>query len=274
MGLECVGEVVELGQGASKYPVGTRVMCLLGGGGYAQYVAVDEGSCMKIPDSIDYATASAIPEVWLTAYMISRLLGGLKEGDVVLIHAGASGVGTSLIQLCRLFGATPIVTVGSSRKGDICKELGAAHYVDYKKTPKFSDDIKQFLSTLSPKKDGVDLVLDPVGASHAVQNLDVLALDGRWILYGTMGGPEVDKFSIGTLLRKRIQLQGTTLRSRTLDYKATLVEKFSRECLAAFESGQLKPIIDATMPMRDMQKAHELMEKNDTVGKICIQVEH
>lgn len=184
MGLECVGEVVELGPGASKFPVGTRVMCLLGGGGYAQYVNVHEGSCMEIPAHLSYGQASAIPEVWLTAYLISRQLGGLKAGDVVLIHAGASGVGTSLIQLCKLFGAIPIVTVGSARKGELCKELGAAFFVNYKEEPKFSESIKQFLHTLSPKKDGVDLILDPVGASHAEQNLEALALDGRWILYG------------------------------------------------------------------------------------------
>ena len=118
MGLECVGEVVELGTGSGKFSIGTRVMCLLGGGGYAQYVAVHEGSCMKIPDSIDYAKASAIPEVWLTAYMISRQLGGLKEGDVVLIHAGASGVGTSLIQLCQ------ILRCHSDRDGRQCAQGG------------------------------------------------------------------------------------------------------------------------------------------------------
>ena len=276
MGLECVGEVAEIGSAATKFQVGQRVMALLIGGGYAQYTTVDEGSAMEIPDHLSYQHAAAIPEVFLTAYLISRQLGGLAKDDVVLIHAGASGVGTALIQLCKLFGAHAIVTVGSESKAEFCKKLGAEHAINYKTEANFSASVKEFCSTLSPKRDGASLLLDPVGATHVKENLESLGQDARWILYGTMGGANVDNFPIGQILRKRIRLEGSTLRARSLAFKANLIENFRRECLDQFDpsKGSLKPIIEATFPLTHMRQAHELMESNSTVGKIVITVEH
>jgi tumor protein p53-inducible protein 3 len=271
MGLECVGEVSELGQGASKFKVGERVMCLLAGGGYAQYATVDEGSVMRIPDNLSYNEAAALPEVFLTAYLIAVQLGGLKKDDVVLIHAAASGVGTALIQLCKMYGAHAIATVGSDAKVDYCTKLGA-HTINYKTEAKFSDAVKKACASLNPPRDGVDLLLDPVGASHALENLASLGTDSRWILYGLLGGFDVEKFPLSAILQKRIRLQGSTLRARSLTFKAELVANVERDCLAAFADGRLKPILETTIPLAEMRRAHELMESNATIGKIVIKV--
>lgn len=187
LGLECAGEVAELGPGCARrdIAVGTRVMALLGGGGYAQFAVAHEGSVIPIPANMSFNEASAVVEVFLTAYLISRQLGNMNKGDAVLIHAGASGVGTALIQLCKMFGAHAIVTVGSDAKAAYCRELGAAHAVNYKSTPEWAASVKAFVKE-SLGKDGVDLVLDPVGATYANQNLDALGMDGRWIFYGSV----------------------------------------------------------------------------------------
>jgi tumor protein p53-inducible protein 3 len=218
----------------------------------------------------------------LTAYLIARQLGGLSKGDAVLINAGAAGVGTSLIQLCTLFGATAIASVGSAAKEEACCALGAAHTVNYKTDAAWNANVKEFTKkTLG--KDGVDLVLDCVGASQATQILDCLAMDGRWVLYGTMGGVEVDKFPLGAILRKRIRLQGSTLRARSDEFKANLVENFSRECLASFSPAAeaaskppvLRPILDRSFEgLEHMRDAHQRMESNESIGKIVVTVKH
>lgn len=187
LGLECAGEVVEVGPDCTRsdVPVGSRVMALLGGGGYAQFCVAHEGSVIPVPASLSTKEAAAVVEVFLTAYLIGRQLGSMNKGDAVLIHAGASGVGTALIQLCKLFGAHAIVTVGSDAKAAYCRELGAAHAVNYKSSPDWSASVKAFVKD-NLGKEGVDLVLDPVGATYANQNLNVLGMDGRWIFYGSV----------------------------------------------------------------------------------------
>jgi len=276
LGLECAGEIVEMGAECkrSDIQVGSRVMALLAGGGYAQYAVCDARHAMPVPEKFNWTQAACIPEVFLTAYLIARQLGGLHEGDAVLIHAGASGVGTALIQLCKRFGATAIVSVGSAAKEEACRSLGAAHSVNYKADKNWSASVKEFVKrTLN--KDGVDLVLDCVGASHAAQNLEALGMDGRIILYGTMGGVEVDKFPLGIILRKRIRLQGSTLRARSEDFKAELVGNFTRECLGGFSDGTLTPILDKEFHgLEHMRDAHERMETNDSIGKIVVTVKH
>ena len=277
MGLECCGEVVARGADCSPSAaaIGARVMALLSGGGYAQYAVVDEGCVLPIPAGMSYRDASAIPEVFLTAYLIARQLGGLKRGDIVLVHAGASGVGTALIQLCTLFGAHAIVSVSSEAKIKYCLELGAAFGVNYKDAAagscSWSDRVKAFTKE-KYGREGVDLVLDPVGASHALGNLDALALDGRWILYGTLSGGSVDRFPLAAILRKRIKLEGSTLRNRSDTFKAQLVASFQAECGPALQTALLKPIIEREFNLSEMRLAHELMESNNTIGKVIIKV--
>ena len=280
LGLECCGEIASRGSECTRADLaeGSRVMALLAGGGYAEYAAVDEGSVMPIPSSLSFESASAIPEVWLTAYLIARKLGGLKKDDIVLVHAGASGVGTALVQLCKLFGAHAIVSVSSEKKIEFCKQLGAVHGVNYKAAgsgagESWNAQVKAFTKSRFGK-DGVDLVLDPVGGSHSAANADVLAMDGRWILYGLMGGGIAKDFPLATILSKRIKLEGSTLRSRTEQFKAELVKEFTKECLGAFEGDapKLKPIIEKSFPLEQIAEAHTLMESNETIGKICIKV--
>lgn len=269
LGLEAAGVVTKLGQGATKWKVGAEVMCLLAGGGNAQYVAVPEDQCMPIPAGYSFETAAAIPETWLTGFQLLHLIAHVKSGDYVLIHAGASGVGTALIQMCNLVGATAIVTVGSAEKIASCTKLGAKLAVNYKEG-EFATAVKAFVGKDSNGvKDGVDIVLDCVGATHAAQNIDVLCEDSRWVLYGLMGGPQLDSFSLGLILRKRIQLTGTTLRARPLDYKANLVSEFSAKILPHFGT-KIAPIIDVTLPLVDIVQAHMLMEANSNCGKIVL----
>lgn len=277
LGLECCGEIESKGEGCERadLAVGARVMALLAGGGYAEYAAVNEGSVMPIPEGMSFNSAAAIPEVWLTAYLIARMLGGLKKDDLVLIHAGASGVGTALIQLCALFGAHAIVSVSSDKKIEFCTQLGAAHGVNYKAASDqpWNAQVKAFTQTRFGKA-GVDLVLDPVGGSHAAANADVLAMDGRWILYGLLGGPVAKDFPLSQILAKRLNIEGSTLRARSESFKAELVAAFTRECLPAFSGPNptLKAIIEKTFPLEQIAEAHALMETNETIGKITITV--
>lgn len=269
IGLECAGIIVDLNNvQTDKYKVGSRVMCLLGGGGYAEYVAVPIECCMPVPQHLDWIEAGAIPEVWLTAYQLMRTIGQLQQGQTILIHAGASGVGTSAIQLCKLFSARSIVTAGAKDKLEFCKELGASAAFNYK-DKSFGQEVQQYLKQNNIKS--VDVVIDPVGSSHFNDNIDVLGLDGKYVLFGTMGGVDVE-LNLGKVLGKRIQLIGTTLRSRSNEYKGRLVDDFTRHVIPAFNNQTVKPIIHTTMSMDQIVDAHKLMESNATIGKIVIQV--
>lgn len=269
LGLEAAGVVTQLGEGASKWKVGDKIMCLLAGGGNAEFVAVPEVQCMPVPASYDFDKAAAIPETWLTGFQLLHLIANVKSGDYVLIHAGASGVGTGLIQMCNLVGAKAIVTAGSTEKLAYCTKVGAKFAVNYKEGD-FSTPIKDFVATDSNgAKSGVDIVLDCVGASHAAQNIDVLGSDSRWVVYGLMGGPQLDSFSLGLLLRKRIQLTGTTLRARPLDYKAHLVSEFSSKVLPHFGT-KINPEVDIVLGLSEIVQAHKRMEANLNSGKIVL----
>jgi len=271
MGLECSGIVEQVGPQCSRgIKVGDKIMALLSGGGYAEYVSVDEGSVMPIPSRLTLLQAAAIPEVYLTAYLIARQLGGMKAGDIILVHAAASGVGTALLQLASLFGAKAIATC-SAHKADYCKQHGAVACIDYKSEQQWGERVKEVCKQQFGR-DGVDLILDPVGASHAVENVKALAMDGRWILYGTMGGVEVEKFPLGQILRKRARLEGSTLRSRDLDFKARLVSNFQRECFDAIERAQIDPVIHKEFEWEDVRQAHEMMESNANMGKIVMRI--
>ena len=183
LGLEAVGEVVEDAHG---WHAGDRVMTIVAGGGNAQYFVSPANLLIPIPSAMSYNEAAAISEVWLTAFQLISYIGKIQPGQTVLIHAGASGVGTALIQLCKKIGAKAIVTAGSEEKIEYCKSLGAMDGINYKTTPEFSEKVKELTQGA-----GVDLLLDPVGASHFEQNLASLKIDGTWILYGLMGGRDV-----------------------------------------------------------------------------------
>ncbi|AWP16214.1 putative quinone oxidoreductase PIG3 [Scophthalmus maximus] len=269
IGLEVAGTVDALGPGVKRgWRPDDRVMALLCGGGYAEYVAVPEELLMPVPPNLTLCQAAAVPEAWLTAFQLLALIAQVKEGEVVLAHAGASGVGTAAVQLVRLFGAVPVVTAGSPEKLKITEELGAAAGFNYKEES-FAQGVHDFTGGK-----GADVILDCIGGRNWEQNVSCLATDGRWVLYGTMGGRAVEGDLLGRLLSKRGHLLCSLLRSRSLQYKADLIHAFSRRVLPHFsdQAASLRPVVDSTFNLEDIAEAHRRMEANKNTGKIIINV--
>ncbi|MEM7513667.1 MAG: NAD(P)H-quinone oxidoreductase [Bacteroidota bacterium] len=232
LGLEVAGTVVKCSSQAKRFKEGDQVMALLPGGGYAEYVNIDQGLAMPIPKGISLQEAAAIPEVFLTAFQALHWLGRISKGDKVLIHAGGSGVGTAAIQLAKLMEAE-IFTTASAPKLPVCKQLGAHHLIDYN-SQSFEEVVVK-----ATKGKGVDIILDFIAAPYFLPNLNSLGMDGRLILLALMGGIKVESFNMLPILRKRIQLIGTTLRARSLTYKRELVADFSSKILPAIRQSVL-----------------------------------
>lgn len=266
-GLEMAGVVEQVGEGMEGWQTGDRVFALLPGGGYAQYAVIPQEMAMRIPDNLSFEEAAAIPEVFLTAYQCLVWLGELAKGERVLIHAGASGVGTAAIQIVRAFQAHCWVTAGSKEKIRACVELGAEGGFNYRQGP-FAEQLME-----ATEGAGVDIVLDFVGAPYFEQNLQVLAVDGRLVYIATMGGGKVEGLDLRVLMSKRLKLMGTTLRSRSLDYKVRLTRDFASFALERLARGELRPVIDRVLPWTRVQEAHQWMEDNRNIGKIVLQVE-
>ncbi|XP_032356761.1 quinone oxidoreductase PIG3 isoform X1 [Etheostoma spectabile] len=269
IGLEVAGTVDTLGPGVKGgWRPDDRVMALLSGGGYAEYVSVPEELLMPVPPNLTLCQAAAIPEAWLTAFQLLVFIAQVKEGEVVLAHAGASGVGTAAVQLVRLFGAVPVVTAGSPEKLKMAENLGAAAGFNYKEES-FAQGVHDFTGGK-----GANIILDCIGGCNWEQNVSSLATDGRWVLYGTMGGRAVEGDLLGKLLSKRGHLLCSLLRSRSLQYKADLVKAFSHRVLPCFseQPASLRPVIDSTFNLEDIAEAHRHMEANKNTGKIVINV--
>ncbi|XP_036891352.1 quinone oxidoreductase PIG3 isoform X2 [Sturnira hondurensis] len=270
LGVEASGHVVELGPGCQgHWKIGDPAMALLPGGGQAQYVTVPEGFLMPIPAGLTMPQAAAIPEAWLTTFQLLHLVGNVQAGDSVLIHAGVSGVGTAAIQLTRLAGAVPLVTAGSQYKIQMAEKLGAAVGFNYKEED-FSEAAMKFT-----KGAGVNLILDCIGGSYWEKNVNCLAADGRWVLYGLMGGNEVNGPLLSKLLFKRGSLISSLLRSRVKKYKQTLVKAFTEQVVPHFSTEsthRLRPVVDRVYPVAKIQEAHKYMESNQHVGKIALEL--
>lgn len=267
LGLEAVGIIEKLGENCSKkWSIGDRVMALLPGGGNAEFVACREECLMTVPRAMSFTKAAAIPEVWLTAYQLLHTVGKVKSGDYVLIHAGGSGVGTAATQLAVLAGAYPIVTAGSQEKIDSAKSLGAVAGFNYKDGD-FSKDVKQFTKNV-----GANLILDCIGESFYDQNIESIADDGTWVVYGLMGGGNINGDLFSKLLRKRITMTGTTLRVRPIQYKESLIQNFTLNALPHFETDKLKPIVDRVFPFEEIADSHRYMEQNQNTGKIILKI--
>lgn len=264
LGLEMAGEVIELADDVRGVDVGARVMALLPGGGYAEEVVVDAGMLMPLPDNLSFEQGAAIPEVYLTAYSNLMWLGQMKSGSTVLIHAGASGVGTAAIQLVKALGGTAIVTAGTKDKRDFCATLGASAALDYKAGP-FAPDVLALTGG-----QGVNIIFDFVGAPYLEQNIACLATDGKLIVIGTMGGARAQDLDLSMLLRKRLQIIGTALRSRPLLQKVELTRQFAAFALPLFANGSLRPIVDQVYDWAAVAEAHRYMERNENIGKIVL----
>ncbi|WP_325435575.1 NAD(P)H-quinone oxidoreductase [Pseudomonas nitroreducens] len=260
IGLECAGVVTEVGAG-STWQVGDRVCALLAGGGMAEEVVVDQRHALPVPAGLSLAEAAALPEVYATAWLNLFMLGALQPGEKVLLHAGASGVGSAGIQLCKAFGSPCWVSVGSADRLAYCEALGAEGGA-------LRGESLESLRDFAP----FDVILDPVGANYAKLDLEILARDGRWVVIGLMGGRKAE-LDLALLLGKRIQLIGSTLRSRDADFKTQLIAELGQKVWPLFETGKLSPQLERTFPVRDAQSAFDALASNQVQGKVVVLID-
>lgn len=263
-GLEFSGVVSGVGERVTSWKPGDQVMAIDAGGCYAERTAVHQRLLMAVPAVVGVDDAAAIPEVFLTAWDALVVQGGLTSGRWALVHAGASGVGTAAIQIVKAIGARVAVTCSAGKVG-ACRQLGADLVIDYG-----SDDFVDAVRTVTGGT-GVDVVLDVVGGDYINRNLRSVAAQGRIIQVGLMGGGKVS-VDVGILLANRIGLIGTALRSRPLEQKASLVQRFIHEILPMFDTGALRPVIDSRFQLADIADAHRHMASNANIGKILIDI--
>ena len=264
MGLECAGIVMAVGRDVTHHQVGDRVCALLAGGGYAEQAVVDQGSALKIPDNLDFEQAAAIPEVFATAWLNLFIEAALQPGERVVLHAGASGVGTAAIQLCHAFGSESFVTAGSASKIEACLKLGAKGGHN-RRDGGFIDALR----ALWPQ--GADVILDPVGASYLAENLEALTLNGRLVLIGLMGGSR-SEIDLAKLMMKRLRVVGSTLRARPLEEKASIMAELGQYVWPKISQGEIVPIIQQVFPIQAASEAHELVASDGTIGKVVLKV--
>ncbi len=265
LGLEIAGEVVEVGQHCTKYNIGDLVFGLLSGGGYAEFAVIAENMALPIPQNWTAEQAAAVPEVFLTAYQTLHWLGKIQKHEKTLIHAGGSGIGTALIQLAKCM-ENEIFVTASEIKHKKCKLLGANHTLDYQTI----DFQKEILGKTAQK--GVNLIIDVVGAPYFMPNLKASSLDARIIMLALMGGFKISEINIAYILTKRLQIIGSTLRSRTWDYQAKLTADFWKYAQSKFENQTLRPVIDSVWEWENVVQAHQYMEANQNFGKIILKV--
>lgn len=260
IGLEAAGIVREVGARVRGWNIGDRVMALLPGGGYAEEVVVHAGSAMHVPEALSLVEAAAIPEVFLTAFLNIFELARAREGETVLIHGGGSGVGTAATTLCKLAGMRVVVTAGSAEKCARCIEHGADDAINYRE------------EDFAERARGANVILDHIGARYLPRDLDAVAVGGRIVLIGTMGGERTMELDVNKLLMKRVSLIGSTLRARPVHEKAEIVKSFLARFGSHLAAGHIKPVIHTTMPLARAVEAHQLMASSEHFGKIVLTV--
>ncbi|SDU29586.1 NAD(P)H-quinone oxidoreductase [Jiangella alkaliphila] len=262
-GLECSGTISEVGEGVTGWKAGDQVCALLSGGGYAERVAVPAGQLLPVPTGVDLVTAAALPEVMCTVWSNLVMTAGLRAGEVLLVHGGASGIGTAAIQVGRALGARVAVTAGTAAKLERCAELGAEILVNYR-----SEDFAEVV-TAATGGHGADVVLDIMGGSYLARNLDVLAMDGRITIIGTMGGRRTE-LDLAAVMGKRARITGSLLRRRTRAGKAAVVAEVCEHLWPLIESGTVRPVVDRTLPMTEAAEAHRVVADGEHVGKVLL----
>jgi NADPH2:quinone reductase len=265
-GMEIAGEIVALGPKVSGLSLGDKVTSLLPGGGYAGYAIVAAPLAMPIPKGLGLVEAAAIPETFMTVWTNLFERGRCKAGDIVLIHGGTSGIGTTAIQLAKAWGARVFATAGTAAKARACEALGAVRGIDYK-SEDFVDVIRR-----ETQGYGVDITLDMVAGSYVQRNLDIAAVEGRVVTISLLGGARAD-INVAMILTKRLTLTGSTLRSRTVAQKAAVADAVRQNVWPLIESGQVRPVIFKTFPLAQAGEAHRLMESSNHIGKIVLTIQ-
>ncbi|WNC70642.1 NAD(P)H-quinone oxidoreductase [Thalassotalea psychrophila] len=267
LGLEVCGEITKLGSGVGSFNIGDKVLGLVGGGGYSEFVKIKASHMIPLPEHLSFAQGAAIAEVYLTAFQSLFSIANLQPKQQVLIHAGASGVGTAAIQLCKAINAQVTVTVSSEKKANACKALGADNIINYTEED-FVAWKKQNL------KSGFDVILDVVGGDYLSRNIDVAALDSKIVMLAMLGGRFCEKVDVAKMLLKRVNIHASTLRSRSDSYKSKLVEDFSDKFSLALSKGLIKPVIEQEFDWSEADQAHNLMSQNKNIGKYILTINH
>ena len=265
LGLECAGEVTEVGALVKGWKIGDRAMALLPGGGYAEEVVVHHGSAMHVPAALSFEEAGALPEVFLTAFLNLFMIGEVQAGGAALVHGGGSGVGTAAISLLREAGVRSIVTAGSAEKCQRCRDHGADVAIDYR-----AGDFAAAVRDATGGR-GVDVVLDHVGGRYLPSNLECLALDGRLVIIGLIGGAKAE-INLAMLLLRRLRVIGSTLRTRSVAEKTAIVSAFTARFGAALAAGRIRPVIDRVLPLADAAEAHRVVQSSVHFGKVVLRV--
>ena len=262
-GLEVAGEIVEVARAVTRWRAGDRVCALLAGGGYAEYCTAPAVQCLPIPAGVDGVTAAAVPETFFTVWSNVFERGGLRAGETILIHGGTSGIGTTAVQLAKAMGATVYATAGSDAKCDACLKLGAAAAINYR-----TEDFVAAIQRLTDGR-GVDEILDIIGGEYLPRNIQCLAVDGRLVQIGLIGGSRA-QIDLRAVLQKRLTLTGSTLRARPVEEKGRLAAEVERHVWPLLASGAVRPVIHRTFPLAQAGDAHRLLESGEVIGKIVL----
>lgn len=262
-GLEVAGEVVAAGPGVTAWKIGDRVCALVGGGGYAAYCVAHESHALPIPKGFSAIEAAALPETFFTVWTNVFERAALKGGETLLIHGGSSGIGTTAIQLGRMFGARVFATAGSAEKCAACIALGAEAAINYRE----QDFVAETTALTSGR--GVDVILDMVGGDYIARNIQAAARDGRIVSIAFLNGSTAE-INFMPVMLKRLTLTGSTLRPRSIEEKSSIARALKEKVWPLLDAGRVKPRIDATFPLIEASRAHELMEKSGHIGKIVL----
>ncbi len=263
-GLEVAGTIAAIGDRVEGWHIGDRVCALVAGGGYATFCVAPAPQCLPVPASLDLVAAAAVPETFFTVWTNVFERGRLAAGEAALFHGGASGIGTTAIQLAAARGARAFATAGSDDKCRACEALGAERGINYR-TEDFAGIVKERTGGR-----GVDLVLDIIGAEYFERNMAALAVDGRLVQIGLMGRPGTPPLDLSAVLRRRLTITGSTLRPRSVAEKGEIAAALRREVWPLLESGRVRPVVYRTFPLAEAASAHRLMESSEHVGKIVL----
>jgi NADPH:quinone reductase len=281
-GLEVAGEIIGGDEAAMKlagFKIGDQVCALVAGGGYAQLCAAPVGSCLPVPKGLSMIEAAGLPETFFTVWSNVFDRGQLKSGESILIQGGTSGIGVTAIQMAKAFGATVFATAGSDEKCAACLKLGADHAINYK-TQDFVEEIKRLTGASAAggvlsnaQSGGVNVILDMVAGSYVAKEIECLAEEGRLVIIAVQGGLKAE-FNAGLVLRRRLQITGSTLRPRPLAFKAAIAQNLKQHVWPLLESGAIKPVIHGVFAPEVAFAAHTLMESNQHIGKIMLDWSH